>query len=101
MNAHTFHGSPQAPCIKLPEDGPCYTCDGGLTLCVVCAGVEGALPTLCPGSRMSFTTMDRVYVGIIDFRLIEGHATWATCNVAATNFADAFDKKWTPIEVVS
>lgn len=41
--------------------------DGGLAVCKVCAGMEGSLPTDCPGERMSYETADKVYLGEIDF----------------------------------
>lgn len=31
----------------------CYPCSGGLSLCTVCGGAEGAMPYECPGHRMT------------------------------------------------
>jgi hypothetical protein len=46
----------------------CMVCDGGLSLCSVCGGLEGGLPTECPGENMNSEIMDRIYRGEIDFR---------------------------------
>jgi hypothetical protein len=43
-------------------------CDGGLALCEVCGGLEGGLPTECPGEQMSMDTQDKVHAGELDFR---------------------------------
>jgi hypothetical protein len=45
----------------------CMICDGGLALCIVCGGLEGGLPTECPGERMTNEQQDAVYSGRIDF----------------------------------
>jgi hypothetical protein len=42
-------------------------CEGGLALCAVCGGLEGALPTECPGRWMSLVEQDQVYLGLLDF----------------------------------
>jgi hypothetical protein len=41
--------------------------DGGLSLCKVCGGLEGALTTDCPGVRMPHDTEKSVYEGEIDY----------------------------------
>lgn len=33
--------------------GSCMICDGGLALCAVCGGLEGALLDGCPGVRLT------------------------------------------------
>lgn len=45
----------------------CSICDGGLSLCEVCGGAEGSMPTECPGERMSGDQIDAVYAGNLDF----------------------------------
>ena len=42
--------------------------DGGLAICKVCGGMEGGLPTECPGTWMDPLTSDLVYQGVVDFR---------------------------------
>jgi hypothetical protein len=44
--------------------------DGGLALCKICGGLEGALTTDCPGEKLSFDQDKKVYLGEIDF--VEG-----------------------------
>ena len=39
-----------------------------LALCRVCGGVEGSLPSDCPGKKMSSLDMDMVYEGLKDFK---------------------------------
>lgn len=46
----------------------CAFCEGGLFLCVVCAGAEGSLPTDCPGVKMPMDVSDAVYEGLVDYR---------------------------------
>ena len=58
----------------------CMICDGGLALCEVCGGLEGGLPSECPGERMSNETQDKVYRGEIDFR----NGAWVE-NAASSN----------------
>lgn len=57
-----------------PDDnwGQLNIVDGGLSLCKVCGGLEGGLPTNCPGERMAMETQDKVYRGEIDFIESEG-----------------------------
>lgn len=50
------------------EEFHCPICDGGLEVCSVCGGAEGALPTECPGTRMNADLQDRVYAGLADFK---------------------------------
>jgi hypothetical protein len=45
----------------------CMICDGGLSLCTVCGGLEGGLPTECPGEQMTMDRQQEVYEGKIDF----------------------------------
>jgi len=35
------------------EKQNCWICDGGLALCTVCGGLEGALLETCPGVRLT------------------------------------------------
>ena len=46
----------------------CMFCEGGLWACDTCGGLEGAMPTQCPGRAMSMTLVDDVYAGRLDFR---------------------------------
>lgn len=41
----------------------CNVCSGGLALCTVCGGGEGALLTYCAGYRLSSQTLDDIYEG--------------------------------------
>jgi hypothetical protein len=50
------------------HEGHCMFCDGGLRACTVCDGLEGAMPTQCPGVRMTWRQADDVHRGRLDFR---------------------------------
>lgn len=39
----------------------------GLCLCTVCGGIEGALPSHCPGTKMTHEQLDAVYRNQINF----------------------------------
>jgi hypothetical protein len=54
------------------DDGHCMFCQGGLSACVVCGGLEGALTTQCPGRRLTEDEIDRVYGFLLDFN----HNRW-------------------------
>ena len=45
----------------------CMLCHGGLALCTVCRGLEGSLPTDCPGEQMGDEVAKAVYAGERDF----------------------------------
>lgn len=45
----------------------CMFCDGGLSACTVCGGLEGALTTQCPGRKLSEEEIDLVYGLRLDF----------------------------------
>lgn len=49
----------------------CMFCDGGLFVCTVCLGMEGSLPTFCPGTKMTLEQRNSVYDGELDFQ--DGH----------------------------
>lgn len=49
------------------QEPHCSVCNGGIAICKVCGGVEGCLPTECPGERMSNDLSDQVYAGEKDF----------------------------------
>jgi len=70
MPKHVLLGSKEASCDchKNPSRLSCNICDGGLSLCTVCGGAEGSLPTDCPGSRMSAELSESVYAGLADYR---------------------------------
>ncbi|CAG2149944.1 Uncharacterised protein [Ralstonia mannitolilytica] len=53
---------------RCSNPGVCPICDGGLSVCTVCGGIEGSLTTECPGVRMSADEQDRVYAGLLDFQ---------------------------------
>lgn len=77
MTAHTLYVCPgKAPECPGSEDNPrpCVYCDGGLSSCTACGGAEGAMPTECPGQRMTMDRLDEVYAGKLDF--IDGQ--WQT-----------------------
>jgi hypothetical protein len=38
-----------------------------LAMCAVCRGVEGSLPTECPGREMTGQEQARVYEGALDY----------------------------------
>lgn len=54
----------QRPCTR----NGCPYCDGGLLLCTRCGGLEGSLPSQCPGQRMARSTEEAVYAGYLEFR---------------------------------
>lgn len=55
-----------------PDCPGCNLCHGGLSLCCVCGGGEGSLPTDCPGQSMNDILHDDVYAGKVDYRRKEG-----------------------------
>jgi hypothetical protein len=55
-----------------PNPGTCPICDGGWQVCKVCGGGEGALPTDCPGERMTDLQMDSVMDNQTDFSVQRG-----------------------------
>lgn len=56
---HTLHNC---------HDELCSICRGGLSVCDVCGGAEGSLPTDCPGRKLTQEECDRVFAGTADFR---------------------------------
>lgn len=64
MTSHVFYQTGDA-------DVPDSICDRNgevvLSLCRVCGGAEGSLPTDCPGTFMTEDQQDHVYAGAIDF----------------------------------
>lgn len=46
----------------------CMICEGGLAVCEICGGLEGALPTDCPETRMTKDQIDQTYEGKLDFQ---------------------------------
>ena len=46
----------------------CMFCNGGLWACTVCGGLEGGMPSTCPGESMTAEQSDAVYAGDLDFR---------------------------------
>lgn len=46
----------------------CMFCDGGLWACTVCGGLEGGMPSTCPGEHMTPEQSKAVYAGLLDFR---------------------------------
>lgn len=49
------------------DSDDCFTCSARLSLCIVCHGAEGALPTHCPGTRMNGDQIDLVHEGRLDY----------------------------------
>lgn len=60
-------GHVAATCSGRHCDG-CMFCVGGLWACDVCGGLEGGMPSTCPGRAMDADTADAVYKGLKDFR---------------------------------
>lgn len=50
-----------------------------LSLCKVCGGAEGAMPTDCPGEALSGQQMDDIYAGRLDYR----GGAWVTLDGAS------------------
>ncbi len=55
-----------------------YYCRGGLMACTVCYGIEGTLPTVCPGRKMSVNLREEVYQARADYREVPT-LTGSTC----------------------
>lgn len=55
-----------------PECTGCHLCHGGLAVCTVCGGMEGSLPSECPGASMPGDVQDAVYAGELDYTSREG-----------------------------
>lgn len=51
-----------------PDCPGCAFCAGGLDGCDVCNGLEGSMPSTCPGQRMTDKQIDEVYAGHLDYR---------------------------------
>ena len=49
------------------DEVECMVCDGGLFVCTVCGGAEGALTTECCGRRMSGAEINDVFNGKKNF----------------------------------
>lgn len=64
-------------------DNPCQFCDGGLSACVDCGGLEGSLTTQCPGIELSADLLDHIYAQSMDFNQ---NRWWIS-----------FDVAWAPI----
>jgi len=65
MAAHIY--ATAEDCAKKECNG-CMICHGGLALCKVCGGVEGALTTDCCGYMLDDTVLAKIYKGELDFR---------------------------------
>ena len=65
MAQHDYHDCKRDGCS--PDEERCNFCRGGLSACVICLGAEGALPTECPGEKMSMGQIEDVYSGKVDF----------------------------------
>jgi hypothetical protein len=50
------------------SDSTCGICNGGLSVCEICAGAEASLPTDCPGRLLTEDEGDQVMFGYLDFR---------------------------------
>lgn len=51
-----------------PDCYGCAFCAGGLWACTVCGGLEGSMPSTCPGESMTAEQSDAVYAGRLDYR---------------------------------
>jgi len=53
------------------KDCPRNICDSNrevvLSLCKVCGGAEGAMPTNCPGRKITSDELDAIYAGNLNF----------------------------------
>lgn len=78
MAQHTWH---ECDCNQVT----CMFCEGGLGACTVCHGLEGALPTDCPGERMGEEREARVYAGEVDYRDGRG---WCEPDGTGTSMGD-------------
>ena len=67
---YRFPGHLRSNCSR--ECSGCYLCHGGLFVCHTCHGIEGSLPTDCPGEPMHELVADEVYAAAIDYRASEG-----------------------------
>lgn len=54
-------------CYRSDAPPGCMFCEGGLGACTVCGGMEGSLPTHCPGAEMGRFTEQKVYTTDLDF----------------------------------
>lgn len=68
MRPHRYIEHQPGQCDKWESGQSCMFCDSGLTGCMVCGGLEGALPTSCPGERMTYDQDQAVYRGHADYR---------------------------------
>lgn len=41
--------------------------EDGLALCLTCGGAEGAMPTMCPGVRLTAEQLEDIYADKLDF----------------------------------
>lgn len=66
MRPHQYvdHAPGECPSVETS----CMFCDGGLSACEVCGGLEGSLATSCPGVRLSYDQDQTVYHGNADYR---------------------------------
>lgn len=62
MKTHTYEVH-DAGCERMH----CHICEGGLAVCTVCKGAEGALTKECPGQPMTGQQQEDVYAGTLDF----------------------------------
>lgn len=62
-----FKCAPNAHDNDMDGGWSCMFCQGGLSACTVCGGLEGALTTQCPGRKLSEEEIDLVYAQQIDF----------------------------------
>lgn len=46
----------------------CAICDGGLSICTVCHGLEGSLTTDCPEAGITENQRSEIYGGCLDYR---------------------------------
>ena len=58
-------GHTQVECKDPDCGGMCNACC--LAMCAVCRGVEGSLPTECPGREMTEQEQTQVYEGALDY----------------------------------
>lgn len=54
------------------HDRHCIFCDGGLSMCTVCGGIESSLTSECVGHKLSEEILDSVYKEGKDYH----HGQW-------------------------
>lgn len=67
MRSHVQFECPKDETCPYYQGRTCAICDGGLSLCIVCGGAEAAMPTECPGVKMTPELLDLVQAKRLDY----------------------------------